>query len=97
MMILSIIYFMEMGNIFIIMETHMKDNLYMGKKKEKVFINVLIYMNMMVIGILIYLAVLENYRTGIKVELLKALGDMVILWKILFMKREVVNALKILI
>ena len=88
---------MEKENILIIMVTHMKDNLFMVKKKEKVFINVLTYMNMMVIGILICLAVLGNYLTGIKVELLKALGDMAILWKILFMKKEVTNALKILI
>ena len=88
---------MEKENILIIMVTHMKDNLFMVKKKEKVFINVITYMNMMVIGILIYLAVLENYLTGIKVELLKVLGDMAILWKILFMKKEVTNALKILI
>ena len=42
----QIIYFMEKENILIIMVTHMKDNLFMVKKKEKVFINVLTYMTM---------------------------------------------------
>ena len=94
---LQIIYFMELGNIFIIMVTHMKVNFYMVQKKEKVCINALIYMNMMVIGIMIYLVVLGNYLIGKKVELSKALGDMEKLWNHLIMKKALVIILRILI
>ena len=67
----------DMGNILIAMEIPMKVNFYMELKKEKAYINVIMYMNMMVIGIMIYLAELVNYLIGKKIGLSNVLGDMV--------------------